>query len=572
MTNIKYRLNNNTSVNDINKNIKTNINFISKYKELPYNEISEIVNAYDVFNKERNVSKKYRIISTIRLLSSNPLMEVQGEDSLVSLDKTMFRNTNPINDNDVTDSTDLTYQESYKTYLKEVDGWFGYYDPRLNVASKCKFVDFNPKRTDFEIVNSADTNWYFYVTYPHSIDDQHILINGGILIIGSGTGIVGSIDRLILKTPIKHNLIAGNKVKITGTNDYDGEYDVLRIGDDKGNFREYIFVIDLAPNTININEDSEIRMQKIYLGEPSKYYFRKFKTITENNDYEVYNLGYCLNIYGDKVSQLVFNGGTGNDQEINIDGLTDNLNRPLSELYITAIKGRPSGVNKTSFSKFSNIKSGLNIPFIGEIINFTNVPDIRRIHNVGGYDLESHIPLEMGVSFNQTIFYGDVVEYNRLNLKEHVLNEVNHRFNLINRDNVNVVSLPNSGNFEIGPRPEGYIYKPHHKFEIRRYSNYIEFGDDTVTGIPDYATNVGNERYIWRDLLSLGFNDGSNDSALDYPFVNGVHYLYSDILLNIRRQDPFGEYGLYYGKFPKDPYGDRLNINNLDVNQSDYVC
>jgi len=221
---------------------------------------------------------------------------------------------------------------------------------------------------------------------------------------------------------------------------------------------------------------------------------------------------------------------------------------------------------------FSDIKSGIDIPFIGGVSNYLDIPDIRRIHNVATHPIQSHYPLESNITHSDLIFYGDVVEYNKFLLKEYVLAEVNHRFNTTNRDITIQPSLPNSPNFVMGPRPEGYMYKPHHRIEIRRFSSYIERGDSSVVGIPDYATLLNNNQYIWRDLLSLGFNDGGYETALDYPFLNGAHYIHTNILLNVRRQDPFNQYGLYYGNFPRDPFGDRVDLNNYNGKVGENAC
>lgn len=566
MDRFKQRLGKTSSVQSINTNIKTNINFVSEYKELPYNEISELVNAYDVFSDERSASDKYRLFGTIRLVASNSLPDITGQDSLSILDSTNFRNFDPFeNIQDVTDVEDYTFKESYAKYFKEIDGWYSYVNPSLTAVSKCSKIDFSPKRTSFEIVNT-NKNWHFCITYPYANDTGHTLVNGGLLVVDTETAIIASVQKTLLITAVKHNLVAGDKVRITGT-PYSGDYSVRRVGRDNGQLRDYAFVIDLLPASIIVGSTIEVRIKKVYFGEESIYYFRKFSAITEVDDYELYNLAYSINIYGDKISQIVFNGGSGDSIDLHIGQLKDNLGRPLSELYLTTIKGK-----SYNNGEFSVIKSGIDIPFIGGVENFLNVPDIRRIHNVSSYSVETHTPIENNIQHTDTVFYGDIVEYNRLYLKEIVLGEINYRFNTNNRDSVGIVNLPNTGSLQMGPRPEGYMYKPHQRIKIREFSTYIENGDSSTDNIPDYATQISAGKYIWRDLLSLGFNDGSADSALDYPFINGSHYIHTNIFLNVRRQDPFNQYGLYYSTFPRDPYGDRLDTNNIQENSGDYVC
>jgi len=418
-------------------------------------------------------------------------------------------------------------------------------------------------------IDSGNTNWYFCVTYPYDIDDTHVLVNGGLLIVDTGSALIGGAQKMILITAVKHNLVAGDKIRLSNTGLFDGYYDVIRLGYDNGDLREYAFVIDLDAGSFVVGSGVYARITKIYYGEPSVYYFRKFRRITEVNNYDAYNIAYSQNIYGDKISQIIFHGGSGNTIDIELGEYRDNLGRPLSEIYITAIKGK---FYMSGQKSFSDIKSGIDIPFIGGVSNYLDIPDIRRIHNVATHPIQSHYPLESNITHSDLIFYGDVVEYNKFLLKEYVLAEVNHRFNTTNRDITIQPSLPNSPNFVMGPRPEGYMYKPHHRIEIRRFSSYIERGDSSVVGIPDYATLLNNNQYIWRDLLSLGFNDGGYETALDYPFLNGAHYIHTNILLNVRRQDPFNQYGLYYGNFPRDPFGDRVDLNNYNGKVGENAC
>jgi hypothetical protein len=81
---------------------------------------------------------------------------------------------------------------------------------------------------------------------------------------------------------------------------------------------------------------------------------------------------------------------------------------------------------------------------------------------------------------------------------------------------------------------------------------------------------MGDGRYLWRDLLDIGFNQ-SDEKPLNYPFLNGSHYMYQNHCFHLRRQDQFALWNLYYGKFPADPVGERItdkftvNTANPDV-------
>jgi hypothetical protein len=145
-----------------------------------------------------------------------------------------------------------------------------------------------------------------------------------------------------------------------------------------------------------------------------------------------------------------------------------------------------------------------------------------------------------------------------------VLGEVNHRFNTEDR-----VGL--GSGVATGPRQEGYYYKPHYKFQIRNFSTYIEQGDLSTGGIPDYAEDLGDGRWLWRDFLSIGYDEGQED-PVNYPFLNGAHYLHSNLCFTLKRQDPFGFFGLYTSQIiSSDPAGDPMG-DNFNTNFVQNVC
>ena len=342
--------------------------------------------------------------------------------------------------------------------------------------------------------------------------------------------------------------------------------------------KEYYFVIDL-PTTGNISNNS--RMKKLIEGVESKYYFRKFKKIKtksspviEIDDYETYQAGFSENFFNDPIIQFVFN------EEIDISDLTDNLGRPLTELYFTMVK-------TTSNNMFGIVKSGIEVPFIPAINNgglipyLQEIPVISKIHNGGNLPFVSYTPLESNVLISNSVFYGDVVEFNISTLREVVLADVNHRFNTINRElpnSINYVigppSTPNGPNqtlqVNLGPRQEGYYYKAHNLIKIKNLSNYIEEADPIVDEIPFYALLRNDGKYIWRDILPIGFNDGET-TTLDYPFLNGSHYRYDNYCVSLKRQDPYALWGLLYTNFPSDTTGDRIT-DIFTVNSADDVC
>jgi hypothetical protein len=811
---VRYKLNKSTSKVASNSDGYFNLNLESQLKLLPPGEINRLVNVGDIFNSERESVTKYRVISTISPIFSNVLFNMSGDkgpneynsqnginysDSYgyQTFDGFLFRNK-PY-PNDFTGTAPLNYLQSLSENLKEINGWFGFYDPDVTKSGFCGFYDLEPTRNRFDLNSSLNTkNWEITITYPYSKDENHYLVNGGLLVTSAEIRIMGGVPMVAIGSVVPHNLNQGDRVRLTNmpTNSMNGDYVVIALGLDNGDSKDTFFVVEIDP-TIAITGSlfTTGRMKRLYFGNEVTYYFRKFKKINSfetkseltKDSYECYPLAFSQTIYGDQNHQLVFN------DDIDIEGLVDNLGRPLSEVYITLIK-------TDSENTFTKVVSGLDLEnYQGNTKTVTTddlkVSNIRKMHTISPplSTFNSHIPLESDVRFNNIDYYGDLCEYSKLEVKETILKNVMHRFNTIDREitqlkpigNVNVdinptvnkiynnifnyeagqaptlaafetqigfplingakfadtivfdnvgytvgdfvfqdsgltgylkcsanetgvasflensithiqclaeiigigsfldnsithVYLPNNlsvggtgaadgcfqsnniqylntpiiqhfgattglndvfngntgnnitviapsihqtsnggglegdlaylqanntvtfdwdgqevpewvinepkyptinnnfGNIEFnsiisGPRNEGYIYQPHHQLKIRNYSNYIEQGDNTTAGIPDYSENLGDGRYIWRDLLPIGDNDGQDDT-LDYPFVNGSHHLYSNLCFTTKRQDPFGLFGLQYNTTDiPDPFGFGIT-DNFQIKDTDDVC
>lgn len=542
----------NKSRTSVDSDINLKIQLDGKQQLLPINDLNYEIDTGVQFNKERQGSSYYRLIGTINPLISNALFNMSGPNSWDYLNNILFF------------ADEVNYADSIKRNLKEVDGWFGYYDPIKSASTLCNYIDMEPKRQRFsfipDVTNQNVKNWELTITYPYTADTTHNMINGGLLLIDTTPVTIGGRDMVALTTPVKHNLSLGGKVIITGTS-IDGEYTVVRLGLDNGDLKEYAFCIDVNFTSVSIGQSS--RIIRLVNGQPSKYYFRKFKKIKtkntpviETDDYEVYKLAFSDNIYRDDITQFVFN------EDIDVSNLTDNLNRPLSELYLTIVKTDSNNI-------FTNVSSGIETPLVSNINSSSvlsyllNVPAIQKIHNGGSSPFQSHVPLEGSVNINNNDFYGDVVEYNAFEVKETVLADVSHRFNTINREG-------NGTALAMGPRHEGYYYKAHQLIKIREFSSYIEQGDKTTGGLPDYYQDLGDGRYLWRDLLDIGADDISNP-VLNYPFTNGCHYLHSNYIFEVKRQDPFDNWDLFYSSFPSDPIGNAMD-NKFKVNMSNNVC
>jgi hypothetical protein len=570
----QHRLPATNSREAIKKDTFMNVSLSNKSKLLPLTDIHRVLNIQEQFNKERQKSGVYRLLTTVNTTFNNVLFDLTTWNTL-----NLMRDQSIPPNNTFNDDADFNFDDSIKNNINIVGGWYGKLE-KINVTNNnsCIFTQFTPTANKFSLLpydkggNVYVKNWEVKVTYPKSKDSNHYLVNGGLLIVDKFLSIVGGRQMLGLTTPTKHGLTQGDFINIYNlTGIYTNkQYRVVKLGNDKGELNDYSFVIDVEKiPTANISTDPVItsltRFKRVINGEESSYYFRIFSTLTDLGDYEVYPLAYSKTLYNDKMVQISVN------QDIDVTGLVDNLGRPLSELYFTFIK-------TNSDNTFTNVKSGVKVPFLTTLdvptpispnSQYRNVSDINRIHNGGNNPMVSHTPLETSVLPTNTDFYGDVVEYNKFELVEKVIAEVHHRFNSINRE-MNSTLLVDSTTLTLGPRYEGTYYKPHHLIKIRNYSNFIEQGDSNTVGVPDYAEDLGDGTFMWRDLMDIGFNDGKG--LLDYPFLNGAHYIHSNIRMWGRRQDPFNKYNLYYNTYPKDIYGEASNYKDISTNDGGDNC
>ena len=105
----------------------------------------------------------------------------------------------------------------------------------------------------------------------------------------------------------------------------------------------------------------------------------------------------------------------------------------------------------------------------------------------------------------------------------------------------------------------GYYYYPHNSITIKTFSPYVEEGpaDVNIVGIPNYAffSNASNS-FRWRDIYPFGYIDNEN-VGVDYPFTNGKHYPYDNIIFRL---------------FPDNYQGIGQNLGDLIVDPTTDEC
>lgn len=91
-------------------------------------------------------------------------------------------------------------------------------------------------------------------------------------------------------------------------------------------------------------------------------------------------------------------------------------------------------------------------------------------------------------------------------------------------------------------------------FIIRKYSN---------SQIPLYSQDNNNGICSWREILKEGVFDSKSTMVKDLTFTNSRLYVSEGFNFYLKRQDPFGSFGLNSNIFPADLYGE---INAQTIN------
>lgn len=306
-------------------------------------------------------------------------------------------------------------------------------------------------------------------------------------------------------------------------------------------------------------------------------YQRNFNT-------ETYQLGFSANVYNDNVAQIIFTDG------INVKGLTDNLGRPLSELYYTIVKNNaghevwyndedPLYSNK-EVTKYKDSKDAFKekygIDYDGYTIEFSHcfgrvtsgfetyvmsddtesvtgptdywkkLSSVHHITNIindgenGGsapiYKDEVSVCLDNDIKFTDTFFYGDLVEFNGVDFKENVISKVMHRFNTAQRETENNPFYSQYQYHEIVEDD----YDPR-DFEVREFSAVTGLQDeDTETPMTtdfekrkkDYATIGRPEGYYYQAHYPIKIREYTR-------LLQGSHYS-----LRIRKAKPVQRDGI----------------------------
>ena len=581
--------------NDVGINLQIPLN--STNKEVDEFDRTSIVNLAQLYDTERQKSTKFRPLCKVSLLFDNSY-------SGFTVGSGLYPNKPypPFNNNLF--YTNALESKLMQTSFYDVIPWGGI--PQYN--------EFSFMRTDFgvsgytyppnehvylEKSKVSNYNWSFYYSYAFSSTTattmQITTSSGGTFLWTCGDGIPYEITRakfngksLIRFTcKMEHGLSVGDSVKLNTNCNGLSYFGVYSLGDGYSGSELYVFnVYDLGFSCPGLNSGNYGTFKKFIPNTSlqdglSTYYVRIHKILTNSDKAVVTNAGFEKNglrivkkfeskqLTPNQVSRISVKEDSqsyniSNSDDIDINGLTDNLNRPISEIFLTVInKGYMGWFNKPYLNNTTALKQGwefnlgpqLNdwwkkdqplsdckIPVSSYSKNYTFV-----IYTQSGQPAVNNLPQFALNSFNQSSsqtkqFYynadlysgqtiiGDFCEWNNIEQTERVISKYHHKFTY------------NSENFNIGGNPNnqlGFYYQPHHPFQIKVYSNYVEESNTNdsynlpIAGLPEYSYyRNSTKQYIWRDLYDYGFFDNEG-RGVDYPFLNGAHYPFSNFTFRI---------------------------------------
>jgi len=426
--------------------------------------------------------------------------------------------------------------------------------------------------------SSTSYNWNVYISYPfknltnrtlESISVVPGLINTT-LTWNVSDGIPfrikdATINGLNIKElwcPMKHGVNVGEFIKFKPPFNYNGidTFQVYSIGTGAIGSEEYVVNI-LDPGFLpgSFTQGTTGVFKRLILNDGtnetlSEYYVRQHKIINNPGDVVLTNAGFELNSFKDtfkferdiytpnKINRVSLKEGSQSyTSTFNIDfdfnGVLDNQKRPVSEIFFTTIwKGYFGWTKKLKQGYEFNLQKN---PSNNQPTNWwteTNTDSDITTLTTSSYTTPPPNGVNvLGVPYNfiytNSLFSGDtldgdICEWNNYTLNETVLSINFHKIRF------------NESVFNISPEfpnnPLGYYYQPHFGIKIRAFSDYIEEGNPKeVVDVPNYAYfSTNRNTFVWRDLYPYGYID-ANDNGVDFPFLNGKHHPYRNIIFRI---------------------------------------
>ena len=550
-----------------NRNMRMTPFIDGKIQELEEYDRSAVINLPELYNSERQECSIFRPSFTTKVVFYNAYT---GTTNINGTSYGPFLN-------------DLIYTDAENSIVggTHPGTWYGY--PQYKEFNFYR-NDVNSSHINFVTQSALTYNWTYYMSYAFENNSgktfQHYFSPTNSITWTCSEGIPFIISRqamngrifIAFRCPMKHNLLKGDYVEIEFQGGWDGingnkYFQVDMLGTESYGSDEFIFNIQDIGYDSPFFANSSIGLFKkvVDITNPedtkSIYYVRRHKIITNAQDSIPLKAAFSQNGFFSKkkfltsaltpnyVSRVVEQDGSQNfninfSKDIIISGISDNLNRPISELYLTVLnKGYFGWFNRPRPNTTTNsaLKQGhkFNISFTSgnwwddnNLLNETNLPtgNYSKTFNGENYEFYYNQDLVSGDTMD-----GDFCEFNNYLQEESVISEFYHKFEFNN--------LLFDITFSASTNRNGYYYKPHNGITIRVFSDYIEESNVLdILNVPAYAfysETLGVLR--WREIYPYGYID-SSDRGVNFPYINNAHYPLQSIDFKIYPENNINEF------------------------------
>lgn len=536
----------------------------------------------------------------------------------------------------------LSMYNAFKNRLDERNGWFGFINPgnveidnaeitvqgvtktislnkMMNNNKSCELYELYPDESLYSFIpkfnkfrNRLEYNWEYDIVYPYENEYDLLKTITGTeawtedstpikVLSAKKTSSTSGSDFVMFKTMFRHTFKQGDFARLYYYEDdsikaINRRFKIVKCGDAEGNDADryfYVRATDMGDRfkfnnkgevifTEGSTEPVQFFYKKDVNGYECKYYIRKFKRIKQDGlESEINKLAFGENIYGDRMAQIIFT------DDIDVEGLVDNLKRPLSKVYLYMFKTN-KGHEKWYATGSTQSYTDEDIEFshcFGDLTSGLNLtPDapadynVRKLHNVnkneftgdyldglnyvysgscltqtGNTPFELPKPIQSGLSLktleDDGFVYGDVVEFDPYYYEETVIENIYHRFNTAQRETSNKQYFDiwdDEIKFDDYDRDiNTKNTSKSHEVELTQL-NTVTVGRDDVKKFPG---NIYPEGYFYNPKTEVKLADVSD--TLSSVTVKQVKYTLDGVLR--RKEDGLDEHGnpviSYHGNF-----------------------
>jgi hypothetical protein len=528
-----------------------------------------ILNNAELFNKERNESTNYKIHGKLKMVFRNLY---SGSSEYNPLLKRLYLVGDGSNNNF---DGFLPYQE-FAFLRKDVFRQVNTIQTVSSLTTYTPVITYSGE-TEHVTITSIDApyhNWNVYLSYVYGQDStypmKYTLSGGTSFSFTAGDGIPFRVESLPnsykFTSPVEHGMSSGEFITLSGgsfnnTVDVTGRtFSIIGVGDSIYNSEKYVLEISKSELPSGTTLSTVVFGKRCLdrnniTGSTSSYYVHKHKTLTEREDYILDKIGFESSIWENERKLLLENSAGTSDVLVErnmmesliydfkepfiLTGLTNNLGYLPTELYVTVILANRNGYfeypPKVGW-KFNFHDTWVDKHFNGTGSTETSITTsgFSRTISATTYNFVSGTDLPLN-----TVLHGAFVEYNRSELQERIISEGYHRFSnplfVFDYGQTGTTSTFSGGSIT---NMYGLFYQPHHRVKLRQLSPYIETSKtNQVYGLPQNAKYFEDEAlWKWRDLYDHGFIDPEGFGT-NYPFINNIHYVKSDINFYLRNEN-----------------------------------